>query len=66
MIKGATRTVKDALEYDLAQGVPEATPDAGIDNPPTVLPTNGLRTLLVKYSGACQRLYAQGQDGREP
>ena len=64
MIKDTTRTVKDALEYNLAQG--SVAPDAGTIDPPVVLPTNGLMTLMVKYASACQRLYSQGQDGRTP
>ena len=52
MIKGATRTIKDALEYNLAQGAPALETSAA--DPPTVFPTNALMTSMVKYAGACQ------------
>ena len=44
----------------------EAALDAGVADPPTVFPINGLMTLMVKYAAASQRLYAQRQDGRTP
>ena len=56
MIKGATRTVKDSLEYRLAQGTFEAAPETSAADPPTVFQTNGLMTLMVQYAAACQRL----------
>ena len=64
MIKGATRTIKDALGYNLSQVVDASQGDALA--PPSVFPTNGLMTLIVKYAAACQRLYSQGPDGRTP
>ena len=64
MIKGATRTVKDALEYNLAQGAD--APAIGAADPPTVFLVDGLMTLMVKHAAGCQRLYSQGQDGRMP
>ena len=58
MIKGAARTIKDALEYNLAHGTSdttEAVPDTGADSA-EVSPTSGLMTFIVKYATASQRL----------
>ena len=72
MIMGAVRTVKDAREYNLAQGTREAPEvvlnlfSASHEASPVVPPTSGLMTLIVKYAAASQRLYSQGSDGRAP
>ena len=71
MIKGAVRTLKDALEYNLSHDTESVPPvecprgSAGSDSP-TIPATSGLMTLLVRYAAVSQRLYCVGTDGRTP
>ena len=58
MIKGAARTIKNALEYNLAHGTSnhvESAPGTGAGST-EVSPTSGLMSFIVKYAAASQRL----------
>ena len=62
MIKGAVKTLKDALEYNLSHDTERS---AGTETP-AIPATSSLMTLLVKYAAMSQRRYCVGTGSRTP